>query len=63
MTKPETSQNKAEREKLERELGDLTYKIAICNTQVDMIQKRGKPLIERSNEIVNKLGVMDNGER
>ena len=66
MTKPEDkTENVAilRREKLERELGQLAYKIAICNTQIVIAQKQKEPLVQRSNEIANELGEMDNGKR
>lgn len=69
MTKPKATQNKSKdvkvlnrREKLEAELGRLTYKIAILRAQIVRINEQAKPLIERSNQIATELERMDNGQ-
>lgn len=69
MTKPKATQNKSKdvkvlnkREKLEAELGRLTYKIAILRAQIVRINEQAKPLIERSNQIATEFERMDNGQ-
>ena len=69
MKKPKALHNKAgnvetpsEREKLVNELGELTYKLAICNTKMAKLQKQREPILERSNQIANELEGMSNGK-